>query len=211
MVLANIMKSLSKTISFITTSCVFFMGIGSSYSAELNQTGFIDKEDFFNWNFNWDGKGGLNAELVPDRTQTQQEEGIAWKLFATLTTDQSNSPFALILKGQHIVPVPSHLTDAPEGDLFEKVVRINSLNLATQNKFIQAFTQPVDHLHNPKKHYDIYQLNYKVLDDGNVNFQFTGVHSNVPEPLTVLGSLTALGFGTVLKKRYSKKLQKSTV
>jgi hypothetical protein len=33
---------------------------------------------------------------------------------------------------------------------------------------------------------------------------------NVPEPLTILGSLTALGFGTLLKKRYSKKLEKQT-
>jgi hypothetical protein len=35
--------------------------------------------------------------------------------------------------------------------------------------------------------------------------------ASVPEPLTILGSVAALGFGTVLKKRYSKKLEKQTV
>ncbi|MDZ8050831.1 MAG: PEP-CTERM sorting domain-containing protein [Aulosira sp. ZfuVER01] len=40
------------------------------------------------------------------------------------------------------------------------------------------------------------------------SYSYSIVATDVPEPLTILGSATALGFGTMLKKKYSKKQSK---
>ncbi|WP_179198027.1 PEP-CTERM sorting domain-containing protein [Nostoc sp. T09] len=43
------------------------------------------------------------------------------------------------------------------------------------------------------------------------SYSYSIVAKDVPEPLTILGSATALGFGTVLKKKYAKKQSKEKV
>ncbi len=51
---------------------------------------------------------------------------------------------------------------------------------------------------------------YNVADEGDPltwTFNLETDHENVPEPLTILGTATALGFGALFKKRLSVKSQ----
>lgn len=52
-----------------------------------------------------------------------------------------------------------------------------------------------------------FKLNVEVDNEGNKTF--SGSINDVPEPLTILGSATALGFGALLKREYAKKHKKS--
>jgi hypothetical protein len=54
---------------------------------------------------------------------------------------------------------------------------------------------------------DFYKLiaDYPVKDPRTLTVTLTGIHSEtVPEPLTIIGSATALALGVVLRKKYSK-------
>lgn len=216
-----------KQISLLTA---FFALSVSSYipanASTLTNNTFSDTKISFEWQFTWDGFGGANyeqAELKPDRTlkndkgELQDDGEVQWDhLSATLTTDSSGKPFSLNLEGQH-VSQPDPL-DAPKGDPLKKFVIINNLNLKPQNKFLEAFTEPELHRHNPEDHKDIYKLIYQAQNDGSVKFQFTGrhvgIHVSTPETSSTLSllALGTLGAASILKRKLkpSKSSEKET-
>ena len=53
-------------------------------------------------------------------------------------------------------------------------------------------------------------LNTESVDIGPETANIIPANTSVPEPLTILGSLTALGLGTLLKRKYSQKVDKKT-
>jgi hypothetical protein len=93
--------------------------------------------------------------------------------------------------------------------------KINGKSVEFDKKFIpntegdidQTFQLITEHLTEDKeKHFDGYTVNFNGKSfSGGGTLRLTGLHGNnrveVPEPLTILGSLTALGLGITLKKR----------
>jgi hypothetical protein len=110
-------------------------------------------------------------------------------------------------------------TDAPKGGMFQKSVKTSDINFDIQkNVFKTLFTEEVEHIHNRGNHKDSYQLNYMVLNNGHIYFQFSGVHIGdhikTPElssPLSLL-ALSTLGAASTLKRKLkpSKSNEKET-
>lgn len=103
----------------------------------------------------------------------------------------------------------THVHNTPGDEVFFQEVVFNNKIDGLFNQSINS--KPLEH----DKHFDGYTITFieKALGKGGT-LTLVGKHrgskSEVPEPLTILGSLTALGFGTVFKKRYSKNIEKKT-
>jgi hypothetical protein len=215
---------------FLSITCVSIISYPSHANPlnPLTNNKFNDKEQSFSWEFTWNRPLTTNApdQLFPDRNlkdengQNQDEGKEQWSVFfelADIFPPEKPGSSQLTVKGQHMVKVED--TDAPKGGMFQKSVKTSDINFDIQkNVFKTLFTEEVEHIHNRGNHKDSYQLNYMVLNNGHIYFQFIGVHIGdhikTPElssPLSLL-ALSTLGAASTLKRKLkpSKSNEKET-
>lgn len=146
-----------------------------------------------------DGNGNLVSDgpLFTRGQITEQSPGSALAdSFFDVFAEIQGTPFGPLRNHD-----PIHLTATLEGIQGRPII-FSVLDSYVGNGITELFSAGSDGIFNTPD--DILRARLVPDPDGG----FSEVHTPVPEPLTILGSATALGFGALLKKQSLKKRKK---
>jgi hypothetical protein len=191
-------------------SLSYFLSTYSSEAANFTNIQYKETAQAFELTFNWDG--GLPTPFDTFRVggveigQATGKEPIFWDPEVQIIDPQINSIYDLWVFGRHLIG--PHTGDINPGDIFQE--RFNDyFNQPVANLFPQTAQSKliaegsVVHQHNPKPdHSDFYRFTYTRPDaNGDIMFNFTGVHT--PEPTSTLSllALGTLGAASTIKRK----------